>query len=606
VNREHFQAFLWLRWRLRVNQFRKAGTLTTVLFFIFVVVVLIAAVGFAAIGFLVGLFVLPTVEPVVRLLVWDGVIAAFLFYWIIGLVTELQRGEGLPIDKVLHLPVSPTGAFLINYLSSLFSLTLVAFLPGMIGLILGQVCAGSAAMILALPLLAAFVLAVTGTTYQFQGWLATLMSNPRRRRTVVLCMTFGLVLIFQVPNLANMARLSSGADRSELTRRREQWAADKADLAANKITKEEYDRRVQAAADQLTEDSRRSWVQTEQVARLVSAVLPPGWLALAAADLPGGSLLPALLGTLGLGLIGTASLWRAYRTTIRLYTGQFAGSSQRRAVRPQAPADPNRLRLVERRLPWASEHASAVALATLRSWLRATEVKMQLASFVLLLFLAGGGMLFAKAQLPAQVRPFVALGAGAAMMFLCSAQLIGNQFAYDRTGFRAYVLSPVPRRSILLGKNLAAAWPVLGLGAAVFLLVGIVFPMRVDYYPAVALQLASFYLWLCLIANAMSILAPIPVAAGTMQQRQVKAGPMFLQLAFLMVLPVILLPAALPFGIEMLVELAGLQGVPVALLLSPLFLGLAVVVYRPVLTWEGSWLASREQAILEVVTSKGE
>ena len=36
-----------------------------------------------------------------------------------------------------------------------------------------------------LPALAAFLLMVTALTYQFQGWLASLMSNPRRRRTVI-------------------------------------------------------------------------------------------------------------------------------------------------------------------------------------------------------------------------------------------------------------------------------------------------------------------------------------------------------------------------------------------------------------------------------------
>ena len=113
-------------------------------------------------------------------------VVAFLFFWMIGLLTELQRAEGLALDKFLHLPVSPAGAFLINYLSSLFSLTLIVFVPAMIGLIAraGRSPMGPA-MLLALPLLAAFVLAVTAVTYQFQGWLASLMTNPRRRRTVI-------------------------------------------------------------------------------------------------------------------------------------------------------------------------------------------------------------------------------------------------------------------------------------------------------------------------------------------------------------------------------------------------------------------------------------
>ena len=40
-------------------------------------------------------------------------------------------------------------------------------------------------MLLLLPLLAAFLLMVTGITHQFRGWLASLMVNPRRRRTVI-------------------------------------------------------------------------------------------------------------------------------------------------------------------------------------------------------------------------------------------------------------------------------------------------------------------------------------------------------------------------------------------------------------------------------------
>ncbi len=52
-------------------------------------------------------------------------------------------------------------------------------------------------------MLAAFLLMVTALTYQFQGWLASLMSNPRRRRTVIVATTLVFVLIFQLPNLLN-------------------------------------------------------------------------------------------------------------------------------------------------------------------------------------------------------------------------------------------------------------------------------------------------------------------------------------------------------------------------------------------------------------------
>ena len=71
---------------------------------------------------------------------WDGLIVAFLFFWGIGLMTELQRTEPLSLSKFLHLPVSVNGAFLINYLSSLLRLSLIVFVPVMLGFGLALVC----------------------------------------------------------------------------------------------------------------------------------------------------------------------------------------------------------------------------------------------------------------------------------------------------------------------------------------------------------------------------------------------------------------------------------------------------------------------------------
>ena len=69
---------------------------------------------------------------------------------------------------------------MINYLSSLFSLTLLMFLPGMVGLILGQVFAGSVAVLLALPLLAGdYALSVLTDREYFGGDLAFLRAVER-------------------------------------------------------------------------------------------------------------------------------------------------------------------------------------------------------------------------------------------------------------------------------------------------------------------------------------------------------------------------------------------------------------------------------------------
>ena len=134
MNWQHLQAFLWLRWRLLVNQWRRGGAVNAVL-------MTILAVGRAGHG-----------GPVVRrlascsgccvsqgragahlLYVWDGLIVGFLFFWAIGLMAELQRTEPLSLSKFLHLPVSVSGAFVINYVSSLLCLSLIVFVPIMFG-----------------------------------------------------------------------------------------------------------------------------------------------------------------------------------------------------------------------------------------------------------------------------------------------------------------------------------------------------------------------------------------------------------------------------------------------------------------------------------------
>ena len=139
VNGQHFWAFLWLRWRLRVNQVRRAGPVNAVILAVLAILGAIVAICLFVAFLLLGLFGLGTVPPAMLMFVWDGMVLGFLFFWTVGLVTELQRSEALTLQKFLHLPVSLSGVFLINYLSSLFSLTLLFFLPPMVGLRLGLV-----------------------------------------------------------------------------------------------------------------------------------------------------------------------------------------------------------------------------------------------------------------------------------------------------------------------------------------------------------------------------------------------------------------------------------------------------------------------------------
>src|SRR5262249_21247827 len=169
----------------------------------------------------------------------------FLFFWAIGLLADLQRSESLALDKFMHLPVSLTGAFLINYLSSLFSITLILFLSALVGFSLGLLFARGPALLAQLPLLAAFLFMVTALTYQFQGWLASLMVNKRRRRTVIVVVTMVFVLLCQLPNLINfLAPWPHNQVNQHEHLSREQAELLRA-FSEKKITFDEYQQRLQ-------------------------------------------------------------------------------------------------------------------------------------------------------------------------------------------------------------------------------------------------------------------------------------------------------------------------------------------------------------------------
>ncbi len=379
MNWGHLRAFMWLRWRLRVNQFKRGGIVNAIILGILAVLAVFAAAGLF-VGFLsLGLFALDDVAPSVLLYVWDGLVVVFLFAWCVGVLAELQRSESLSLDKFLHLPVSLAGAFLINYLSSLPSVTLLFFVPATVGLSLGLVIARGPALLWLFPLLAAFLLMVTALTYQFQGWLASLMVNKRRRRTIVVLATAFLILLSQLPNLINIIQPWNKPQTDEFAAQlnNEQAQLDAA-LPAGKITIAEYRQRQQEIADKKRnheqEKDQELAQKVERSARLINAILPPGWLPLGAMASAEGTYLPPLLGLLGLTLIGSASLWRSYRTTLRLYTGQFT-ARRSKVVRVTTPT-PSEVPVpvfLERQLPWLSEHTSAITLSSFRSLTRARK-----------------------------------------------------------------------------------------------------------------------------------------------------------------------------------------------------------------------------------------
>jgi hypothetical protein len=306
-------------------------------------------------------------------------------------------------------------------------------------------------------------------------------------------------------------------------------------------------------------------------------------------------------------LIGTASLWRAYRTTVGQYQGQPTNRKSPPApvvASPTAAREPGGL-LLEARLPGVSEPVSAVALAGLRSLERAPEAKMMLLSPLITAVIFGSMLWRGRHGIPEMMRPQIALGA-MVFVLLGMMQIAGNQFGFDRDGFRVFVLCAASRRDILFGKNLSFAPLALGMAAIQLAVMQVVCPMRIDHLLAMLPLYVSMFLLFCLFTNVMSIYAPVHIAAGSLKGSHLTLTTGLLQMVmFLFLFPLAMAPAFLPLGIETgLWLLNGTAGLPIGLLLSLAECAVVVVLYRVVLNWQGGLLEVREQTILEAVTNR--
>jgi ABC-2 type transport system permease protein len=615
VNWEHFKAFVWLRWRLLYNQARRAGALNAILTVIVVCAAILTAIPLLIGSVMLGLFAIPKAQPAYLMYAWDAVVGGFLFFWLIGLITELQRTDPLSLSKFMHLPVSANGAFLINYVSSLVRLSLIIFLPIMLGFSVALVAVKGIAMLPVLLLVAAFLLMVTALTYQFQGWLAALMSNPRRRRTVIMLATVTIVLIAQLPNLFNFMSPwgpINGAKRRAATSAAVVQELEKLnrDLQSGAIDANEAARRSNEIMERqrlAQQPGRDSLQQVERTARFVNMILPIGWLPFAVMAADEGSFVPSILGLLGMTSIGAISLYRAYRTTVGMYQGVQTSRKGRPAPAVAISAEKRKppKNLVEANLPLVSEPVAAVALAGLRSLLRAPEAKMMLISPLVMSVIFGSMLWRSRNTMSDAFRPLVAIG-GMMFVLLGVVQLMANQFGFDRDGFRVFVLSSARRRDILLGKNLSFAPLVLGMGAIVLGTLQVVSPLRWDHFLSMIPQYISMYLLFCLLMNFLSIYAPAHVAAGSLKPAQPKFLTVLLHMVtFMIFFPLTQAVTLAPLGTEFILRLLGRDaGVPICLLLSLLECALIAVIYHFCNDGLGSLLQSREHKILETVTAK--
>ncbi len=588
MNWEQFRAILWLRWRLTRNQLTRGSGLGAVIAALAGVALVLGALVAGVGSMLAGVFALKQASATVVMFVWDGVTIFVLFFSLIAVVTELQRSESVDLTRLLHLPISLKQVFVFNYLASLVSLGTVLALAVMLGLAAGLTISHGPLFLLALPLVVAFVFMMTGWIYCLRGWLLSLMVNPRRRRSIVMWITIGIVLLGQSPQLINLAyQRKAKGDRQARHAAQQQSTNSQGD---------------DSRSTPVTNDPKREHFAA--VATMVHPWVPLLWLPNGARGLAADEVWPALWGGAGMFALGWLGLSRAYRATLRFYRADERAKPTAAKQSPLKNAKPAR-NWVASRLPWIPEDTAAVALAQFRSMTRAPEVRMILAMGLFMsiflpaiIFWRGGS----TGRFPEAGKPFIGTGAVVLVLYALL-QLVCNQFGCDRDGFRGLVLLPTPRERLLLGKNLALLPLAAGIALVPLVAVSVFAKLSALVVMATVLQCAAAFLMFCTIGNLTSILMPYRIAAGsikpTKQSWQTSLLMMMVALSFPLVISPVFIPPALGFGVE---RLGWLPAAPVNLLAALVLLGAFAVAYWFTLHPLGRLLQRRETKILRAVT----
>ena len=578
MNWHQLATILWLRWRLSLNQWRRVGALGKSLSLLVIVLLLLITAGGAIGGFAGGAFRLTTASPGLMMLVWDAIVVVFLFLWFVGLLSEIQRAESIDLSRLLHLPISLKQVFAINYVASHLTLSVILTVPMMTGLAVGLFFGRGPLMLHLLPLALSFVLMITAWTYCLRGWLISLMTNQRRRRTIILSVTATFIAIAQVPNFYfNLTRDRGSRPRAQA------HAGSRASKADSQHSHKELP---------------PTWVKAHRYVPLL-------WLPNGASALASGNAGASLLGTFGASVLAGLGLWRAYRGTARFYQGKESRLSLDAPV-VSASVRRRESHFLERSLPVIPTDAGILAQASFRSMIRAPEIRMALLTSSIMLIAFGGVFLSGLQRIPNLAKPFLATGSACAVFFGLL-QLLFNQFGADRSGFRALILLPTRRDRILLGKNLAFLPLVLTLGAASLTVFAIA--ARIPWssaVPAVFQMLAACCL-VSLVGNLFSILVPYRVAAGALKPTKLSAKTTLFVLGSHLSFPLLMSPVFLSPVLELICRTLGwFPSLPINLLLSIAILAIVAIAYWSTLSHVGNLLQQRELKILEAVTHEVE
>jgi hypothetical protein len=185
---------------------------------------------------------------------------------------------------------------------------------------------------------------------------------------------------------------------------------------------------------------------------------------------------------------------------------------------------------------------------------------------------------------------------GMLYVFLILAGLFCNQFAFERGGMRMMILSPVDRKTILLGKNIAISTVALIFSAGLLTVNELVFgDITLGALLFAVLSFLTFVPLMSVMGNWLSVRFPKRMKFGKRLNVSGVVGLLLIPMIVVLALPPLAATAAGYVAQSLLIEYATLAVLAV----------LAIGFYLLLLNTQGESLRQRELEILEAVNDPG-
>ncbi len=546
---------IWLKWRLLRNSLRSSKVVVNkVASIVGMLLALMFSVVLALILGLVAYFVSQPDEMHRILSRSSGELSIpatteFIFFSILGflylmwatLPLSIGGGKQFEVGKLLVYPISLRKLFAVDFVSELTTLHSVIAIPAIIALGVGV---GLGTGNLAGALLATVPIALFGVA--LSKWLSTIMGSLLRRKRAR-----GETIVALIGAVAGFGGALAGQIAPVLFRHAESVRLLR-------------------------------WTPPGAAAALFISVGPDDWFAYG-------------LAFLTLSVYAVALIVGTYLIARRAALGLEGRRKRRAAVAQQAelPAyggwD----------LPLLSPDLSAVVEKELRYAMRNAQMRMlAIMPLVLIVIRLLNSQRMDRAGAPSAASEFFTYGSGlmatggVLYVFLVLTGLSCNAFAFEEGGMRTLILSPVDRRKILLGKNIAMTLIAIVFTFVLLVLNTIVFrDLTAPDLLFISFCFVIFAALISTIGNWLSLRFPKRMIFGKRMNVSGVAGLMLIPIIVVLGMPPLLATLAGYLTRTLWIEYVALAAMALV----------ALCIYGIFLNFHGRMLAQREIDILESV-----